>query len=209
MAMWAQMYIHALLRLLLKTLSKSTGYRPRYCKNYAKVSKGLISRIYLIVTAQEDKLSVDKLEGANNWQIWKYQMQTILETRELFGHIDGPMTRPETSEGSSPREAVFDKVQKKTKALLVMLINSDLIYLVTECQTPREIWNKLKLCFEQDTIANKLFLIQQFFSMKVEESDSLEHLCKMKVITDQLAAIQAPIPKDEDIVALLLSFPRL
>jgi hypothetical protein len=30
----------------------------------------------------------------------------------------------------------------------------------------------------------------------------------MKVITDQLAAIKAPIPEDEHIVALLLSLPR-
>ena len=159
--------------------------------------------------AQEDKLSIDKLEGAKNWQIWKYQMQAILEARELFGHIDGSLTRPETSEGSSAREAAFDKAQKKTKALLVTSINSDLIYLVTECQTPKEIWNKLKLRFERDTTANKLFLKQQFFSMKMKESDSLdEHLRKMKVITDQLAAIKAPIPEDEHLVALLLSLPR-
>jgi hypothetical protein len=43
----------------------------------------------------------------------------------------------------------------------------------------------------------------------MKESDSLdEHLRKMKVITDQLAAIKAPIPEDEHIVALLLSLPR-
>ena len=51
--------------------------------------------------AQEDKLSIDKLGGAKNWQMWKYQMQAILEARELFVHIDGSLTRPETSERSS------------------------------------------------------------------------------------------------------------
>ena len=33
--------------------------------------------------AQEDKLFIDKLEGTNNWQVWKYQMQDILEAGEL------------------------------------------------------------------------------------------------------------------------------
>ena len=90
-----------------------------------------------------------------------------------------------------------------------MSIDSDLIYLMTECQTPKEIWNKLKLRFERDTTANKLFLKRQFFSMKLKESDSLhEHLRKMKVITDQLATIKAPTPEDEHIVALLLSLPH-
>ena len=158
--------------------------------------------------AQEDKLSIDKLEGASNWQIWKYQMTAILEARELYGHIDGTITRP-ASDSSSGAIATFEKAQKKTKALIVTSVKSDLIYLITECQTPKEIWDKLKQRFERDTIVNKLFLKQKFFSLKMKESDSLEeHLRRMKVITDQLTAIKATIPEDEHIVALLLSLPR-
>ena len=159
--------------------------------------------------AQEDKLSIDKFEGAKNWQIWKYQMTAILEARELYGHIDGTLTRPSVSESSSGAIASFEKSLKKTKALIVTSIKSDLIYLITECQTPKEIWDTLKQRFERDTIANKLFLKQRFFSLKMKESDHIdEHLRRMKVITDQLAAIKAPIRDDEHIVALLLSLPR-
>ena len=159
--------------------------------------------------ALEDKLSTDKLEGAKNWQIWKYQMTTILEARELYGHIDGTLTRPTISDSSSRAIASFEKAQKKTKALMVTSTKSDLIYLITECQTPKEIWDKLKQRFERDTIVNKLILKQTFFSLKMNESDSLEELLRrMKVITDQLAAIKAAIPEDEHIVALLLSLPR-
>ena len=159
--------------------------------------------------AQEDKLSIDKLEGAKNWQIWKYQMTAILEARELYGHVDGTLTHPSASDSSSGAIASFEKAQKKTKALIVTSIKSDLIYLITECKTPKEIWDTLKQRFERDTVANKLFLKQRFFSLKMKESDSLdEHLRKLKVITDQLAAIKAPVPEDEHIVALLLSLPR-
>ena len=43
----------------------------------------------------------------------------------------------------------------------------------------------------------------------MKESDSLdEQFRRMIVITDQLAAIKAPVPEDEFIVALLLSRPR-
>ena len=139
--------------------------------------------------AQEDKLSIDKLEGASNWQIWNYQMTAILEARELYGHIDGTLTHP-ASDSSCGAIATFEKAQKKTKALIVTYIKSDLIYLITECQTPKEIWDKLKQRFERDMIVNKLFLKQKF-SLKMKESDSLEeHLRRMKVITDQLTAIK-------------------
>ncbi|CAB3989711.1 Hypothetical predicted protein [Paramuricea clavata] len=127
--------------------------------------------------AQEDKLSIDKLDGAKNWQIWKYQITTILEARELFGNIDGTLTRPSRpdlgSDSSSGATASFGKAPKKTKAFIVTSIKSDLIYLITECQTPKEIWNKLKQRFERDTIVNKLFLKQRLFSLKKRKSQIL------------------------------------
>jgi hypothetical protein len=79
--------------------------------------------------AQEDKLFTDKLEGVKNWQVWKYQMQVILEARELWGYVDGTATSPalsESSSSSSSAQTVFEKAQKKTKALLVTSINSEL-----------------------------------------------------------------------------------
>lgn len=106
-------------------------------------------------------------------------------------------------------QAIFQKAQKKTKTLLVTSINSDLVYFITECQTPKEILDRLKGRFERDAVANKLFLKQKFFSLKKRECDSLdEHLRRrMKENTEQLTAIKAPIDEDEHIVAFLLSFP--
>jgi hypothetical protein len=88
--------------------------------------------------AQEDKLFIDKLEGVKNWQVWKYQMQVILEARELWGHVDGT-----ASSSSSSAQTAFEKAKRKTKALLVTSINSDLVHLITVCQTPKQIWDKL------------------------------------------------------------------
>ena len=152
-----------------------------------------------------------KSEGVKNWQVWKYQMRVILEARELWGHVDGTETSPalsESSSSSSSAQPAFEKAPRKTKAVLVTSINSDLVHLITGCQTPKEIWDKLKERFERNTVANKLFLKQKFFSLKMKDHHSLdEHLRRMKEITDQLAAIKAPIPEDEHIVALLLSLP--
>ena len=86
------------------------------------------------------------------------------------------------------------------------LESQHLVHLITECQMPKEIWEKYKESFERNTVANKLFLKQKFFSLKMKDSDPPdEHLRRMKKIIDQLAAIKVPIPEDEHIVALLLS----
>ena len=97
--------------------------------------------------AQEDKLFIDKLEGTKNWQAWKYQIKVLLEAKELWGHVDGTAISPalsKSSSSSSSAKSAFKKAQRKIKALLVMSINSDLVHLITECQTPKEIWNVLK-----------------------------------------------------------------
>ena len=80
-----------------------------------------------------------------------YQSITaFLEARELYGHVDGTLTHPSASDNSSGASAAFEKAQKKTKALIVTSIRSDLIYLITECKTPKEIWDTLKQRFRED-----------------------------------------------------------
>ena len=66
--------------------------------------------------AQEDKLLIDKLDGAKNWKIWKYQMRTVLEARELWGHVNGSVTSPvESSSSSSASRSAFKKPNERPK----------------------------------------------------------------------------------------------
>ena len=46
-------------------------------------------------------------------------MTAILESRELYGHVDGTLTHPSASDSSSGGIASFEKAQQKTKALIV------------------------------------------------------------------------------------------
>ena len=48
------------------------------------------------------------------------------------------------------RTAVLEQAWSKTKALIVTSIKSDLTYLITECKTPKEIWDTLKQRFRED-----------------------------------------------------------
>ena len=105
-------------------------------------------------------------------------MTAILNARELYGHIVETLTHPNVSDSRSGAIASFEKAQKKRKAFIVTSIKSDLFYLMTECQTPKEIWGKLKQRFERDTIVNKLFLEQKFFSLKMKDPILLKNTCE-------------------------------
>ena len=76
------------------------------------------------------------------------------------------------------------------------------------CEQPKEAWGALRNHFERDTLANKLFLKKQYFHLEMKEGTSIEkHLKHMKELTDQLAAISAPISEEDQVVTLLGSLP--
>ena len=89
----------------------------------------------------EDKLSITKLD-ASNWSIWNFQMQHYLRAKGLFGYCDG--TTALSIDASSTLQANFTKESQKALSLLVMAISDPFIYLVTSCETPKDVWDALK-----------------------------------------------------------------
>ncbi len=113
-----------------------------------------------------DKWDVDKLDGSN-WPTWKFQMKHLLMAKEVWEHVDG--TAAVRHADDAGKQAKHDKDMQQTMATLVMGIHSSLIYLVTACETPKDLWDTLKVQFERNTLANKLFLKKQYFTTKMKE----------------------------------------
>ena len=151
-----------------------------------------------------DKWEIDKL-NESNWSTWKFQMKHLLIAKEVWEHVDGTV-QPPGEDAAAPARHV--KAQQKAMATLVMGINPNLIYLVTSCNAPKEVWDTLKAQFERNTLANKLLLKRQYFTTKMREGQSVQdHLRCMKEISDKLAALGSPVAEEEQVVALLISLP--
>jgi len=61
--------------------------------------------------------------------------------------------------------------QKSQKAFLTITSQQ---YLVTSCEGPHEAWEALKAYFERDSLANKLFLIRQYFCTQMKDGTSID-----------------------------------
>ena len=91
---------------------------------------------------------------------------------------------------------------------MVMSVSSSQLYLITSYEELRRAWTALKNHFERDTLVNKLILKKQYFRMEMAEGTSMEaHIKTMKELTDRLAAINAPIAEEDQVVTLLGSLP--
>ncbi|XP_065058046.1 uncharacterized protein LOC135685883, partial [Rhopilema esculentum] len=151
-----------------------------------------------------DKFEIEKLDRSN-WPTWKFQMKHLLMAKDVWDHVDGTISLPDDNTTS---RATYEKAKQKAMATLVMGIQSNLIYLVTSCETPKDLWDTLKAYFERDTIANKLFLKRQYFTSKMLEGQSVQdHLKRMKEIADKLHALGSTVAEEEQVVALLISLP--
>lgn len=151
----------------------------------------------------EEKWSIDRLT-ASNYTTWKFKFKHFLIARELYGYVDGSVTQP-TEE---PAKANYTKKLNKALSLIVLAVSDELLYLITECDSPKAAWEALSKHFERDTLANKMFLKKRYFRSVMSESSTIEqHLKFMKDLTDRLAAIRAPISEEDQVVTLLGSLP--
>ena len=153
----------------------------------------------------DEKWVLDKLDGSS-WATWKFQMRHLLLAKGLWGIIDG--TEVLADDASPQVQAEFEKKSPRAFLTIVLVICTSQIYLVTSCEKPREAWGALRNHFERDTNANKLFLKKQYFRAEMSDGTSIEgNLKRMKVLTDKLAAIGAPISEENQVVTLLGSLP--
>ena len=155
--------------------------------------------------ADIDKWSIEKLDSSN-WMTWKFQIKHLLLAKDLWGFIDG--TEVLQDDASAQQRTDFNKRSQKAFSTMVMSVSSSQLYLITSYEEPRRAWTALKNHFERDTLVNKLILKKQYFRMEMAEGTSMEaHIKTMKELTDRLAAINAPIAEEDQVVTLLGSLP--
>ena len=167
---------------------------------------GPIAVITMALSSADEKWTIEKLNGAN-WSTWKFQMKHLLLAKELWGVVDGSETLAEGATAAVRSE--FQKRSQKAFSTLALAIVTSQLYLVTSCETPKDAWDALRSHFERNTLANKLFLKKRFFRMEMNEGTTVEkHLRDMKELSDELAAIGAPVTEEDQVVTLLGSLPK-
>ena len=76
---------------------------------------------------------------------------------------------------------------------------------IKHCKGLAEAWKTLCNIHETKSLSNILFLRCKFFTIKMQEADDmLDHINKVKSLTDKLTCLEVAI-KDEDVVMTLLN----
>ena len=149
-------------------------------------------------------VSVTPLNGSN-YPTWKVQCQMVLMKYGLWGNINGTETRPPASE-SEKKYIKFNTRWDRALAIIVLSVDSSLLYLVGEATDPIVVWKMLAAQFRKKTWANKLHLRRKLYSLKLKEGGSVqEHIKAMTETFSERSVIGDPITEEDRVVHLLAS----
>ena len=128
----------------------------------------------------------------------------MLKAKKVFGHVDGTALLGDRP--SAGDTAAHETGAQLAMSTMVQHIHDDLIYLVTSCKTPKDLWDTLKGHFERQHLSNKMLLKKMFYTAKMTDDMAIkDHIKYMKELGDKLTAVGAPIPEEDQIILLLNS----
>ncbi|XP_036143363.1 uncharacterized protein LOC118645761 [Monomorium pharaonis] len=108
--------------------------------------------------------SVGKFDGKNYYQ-WKFKLCCALQAKGLFGISKGTEVRPVT-EGNEQKKWIKDD------AYIMFLLTSAMDYsqitLIENCQSSKQIIDKLDAIYEQKTEMNKMIAHEKFLQYKMD-----------------------------------------
>jgi len=153
---------------------------------------------------EEDLQYISKLEGAESFLLWKFQIQILLQSRSLLGYVMGSEKRPESDD-----DAVKDWEKNDAKAKLIIIKTCSkkvLIQIhVMSLSTSANIYSKLKSIYEKDVDHQKRALLTQLYSYQFQPSISItKNIQNVEKLVVKLKALGEPV-SDENVVAKIIS----
>lgn len=132
----------------------------------------------------QETMKIQKLQGSENWAVWKFQTKIALMARDIEIEIAHEQPTAPTGTGGIPPTptqvtAYQEKLSKfkKMKAIAQFIITSSLgpeaVLHGMSCKTARQMWTRLQEVYESKLDTTIHMLNQQWYTLTKNESDSM------------------------------------
>ena len=148
--------------------------------------------------------TITPLDGSN-YTTWKLQCQMALMKDGLWDIVTGTTLRPARDEDA---QAKFDMMRDKALAIIVLSIDTSLLYVVGEPVDPVAVWTLLKNQLQKKSWAKRLHLRKKLYALRLKEGGSVqEHIKVITEIFNSLSMMGDTITEVDCVVHLLASLP--
>ena len=143
----------------------------------------------------------ERLQGAENYQTWKFAMKMRLIEFDLWNTIEVENFDLESARNRRQNERALAKI--------CLSVRPELYSIVSMCETSKDAWFKLEKIFEQKGLQRKIQLWKELLNLKFDCCKNVQDfLNKVSTIEMQLSVMGASIPEDELAVMVLMKLPE-
>ncbi|XP_029054686.2 uncharacterized protein LOC114881967 [Osmia bicornis bicornis] len=149
----------------------------------------------------EELNQIEKLRGSDNYQMWKFQVLIHVEASDLKDIV--------TMDPPDPKTQVWKKKDANAKRIIVMSIEKKIMTQIMNCETAKEIWNKIRAIYERDNEQLKCKLLQEFFAYTYsKDMDISTFISKLENMACTLNALDTKVTKDMLTSKILMALPE-
>lgn len=156
------------------------------------------------------KISIVKLIEPKQWTTWKFQIQIILKSQDLWNVVIKKELPPKENEskGDPKLQTAYDKKDITAQRILITALGEQPLTHIITCNSASEMWSKLVSVFEQKSSQSIHFLQQKFFGFEKSAGDDMaSYISKMEEIVKQLSDLDTKIPDSMVMTKILMSLP--
>lgn len=138
-----------------------------------------------------------------NFYKWRVQIQMLLNKNNTWEYVSGEKIR--TAENATE----WDVADRKARSDIILAISPEALMKVYNCNTSKEVWDKLNEIYCLTYPAYKSMLIKQLIDCKMQEDGNMNsHIKNFSNLIDKLREIHVYIHDDIITVMLLRSIPN-
>lgn len=139
-----------------------------------------------------EKFDLHRFDG-KDFFLWKYQMRLFLLGQELWEVVDGVEECPVAADPAIPTAAetaaikAWKKLENKSMMYLTQALSKGQLSKVVNCNSSKDIWNRLCAIHEQKDESSIHLVQQQFFDYRMDKaSDIATHISKVESLARRL-----------------------
>lgn len=169
---------------------------------------------------ENESIKINKLTGNENWETWKFQIKVIMTAADIFDVVTGKSKKPVITKTSSETEddarkrygvdfSIFKKADNKAQKYIVTSVDEQPLQYIMNCDTAKEMWDKLLSVYEQKSDSSVTLIQQKFYSYVMNPDDNMAiHISKLESLSRKLKQLGEPISDSMLMTKILMTLPE-
>ena len=125
-----------------------------------------------MASSEGEKLTVIKKLTGSNYQDWAFKIQLVLREKGLMKFLKEENQEAPSTATAKVKET-HEELREKTFAILSLAVSDECLFLVKQCDTPFQIWEKLKSVYEPKCNHRASQVRRKFLSLSLQSGEDM------------------------------------